>query len=243
MQGEVKEKSTGQRKVSLDILKILMAFLVVALHGNNFLADVSPLLAYFFREGIGRIAVPMFLLINGFYFFEIRTQKQFFNLIKRLLFLYLIWVFLYYLLWHSPGSGILKIVKQLLVGPLHLWYLIQSLFAFIMLWIIRRLNYKILFSIFIICTISGICLQYMDIYSLKKITMTAYRNFLFFCFPFIFIGYSLNKFSFQEKKMKWNMLFLLSIIILILEVSLNYIFGKGSLDILVSLYVISLCYS
>ncbi|MGI9581565.1 acyltransferase family protein [Chryseobacterium sp. RRHN12] len=238
MQEGIKEKPAGQRKVSIDILKIVMAFLVVGLHGNNFLADVNPLLAYFFREGIGRTAVPMFLLINGFYFFEIQSKKQFFNLIKRLLFLYLIWVFLYYPLWHSPGSNILKIVKQLLIGPLHLWYLIESLFAFIMLWAIRRLNYKIVFSIFIICTLSGICLQYMDIYSLKKITMTAYRNSLFFCFPFIFIGYSLNRFSFQEKKMKWNILFLLSIIILIVEVSLNYVYGKGSFDILVSLYFI-----
>ncbi|WP_431611492.1 acyltransferase family protein [Chryseobacterium sp. 'Rf worker isolate 10'] len=238
MQEEIKEKPSGQRKVSIDILKIVMAFLVVGLHGNNFLADISPLLFYFFREGIGRIAVPMFLLINGFYFFDIKSKKQFFNLIKRLFILYLIWVFLYYSLWHSPGSNILKTVKQLLIGPLHLWYLIESLFAFIMFWVIRRLNYKILFSIFVICSITGICLQYMDIYSLQKITMITYRNFLFFCFPFIFIGYSLNKFSVQEKKMKWNMLLLLSIIILIVEVSSNYIFGKGSFDILVSLYFI-----
>lgn len=56
------------RKISLDILKLLMSFMVVGLHAG-FLGDVDLLGEYLTVNGIFRLAVPTFLVINGFYFF------------------------------------------------------------------------------------------------------------------------------------------------------------------------------
>lgn len=61
------------RNVSLDLLKLLMAIMVVALHAN-FLQEYSLLGSYLLVNGLFRVAVPIFLIINGFYFFNVLIQ-------------------------------------------------------------------------------------------------------------------------------------------------------------------------
>lgn len=56
------------RQISLDIFKLLMSFMVVGLCAG-FLGDVDLLGEYLAVNGIFRLAVPTFLVINGFYFF------------------------------------------------------------------------------------------------------------------------------------------------------------------------------
>ena len=56
-----------ERNVSLDILKLSMAFMVVAAHAR-FLSEISPLGEYLTVNGLFRIILPVFLIINGFFF-------------------------------------------------------------------------------------------------------------------------------------------------------------------------------
>lgn len=61
------------RNGALDVLKIAMAFIVVGMHAG-FLTDISPIAAYLTANGLFRIAVPVFLLINGYFFIGARPR-------------------------------------------------------------------------------------------------------------------------------------------------------------------------
>jgi peptidoglycan/LPS O-acetylase OafA/YrhL len=49
-----------------DSLKLFLAVMVIGLHANLFF-DTSPLANQLFVNGISRIAVPTFFIINGYY--------------------------------------------------------------------------------------------------------------------------------------------------------------------------------
>ena len=73
------------RNLSIDVLKIILAIFVVFLH-MNFLKETYPLMSFLLVNGIFRIAVPVFLVITGFYFFHIDTTKNFKNGCSELFF-------------------------------------------------------------------------------------------------------------------------------------------------------------
>jgi peptidoglycan/LPS O-acetylase OafA/YrhL len=53
-----------QRNITLDILRIVMAFMVIGSHGG-FLREFGQFARYIYVSGIVRIAVPIFLNTNG----------------------------------------------------------------------------------------------------------------------------------------------------------------------------------
>ena len=57
------------RNISLDITKILLACMVVALHVGIFI-DLNPVSYQITVNGLFRIAVPIFFIINGFFFIQ-----------------------------------------------------------------------------------------------------------------------------------------------------------------------------
>jgi len=63
------------RNLTIDVLKIVLAFFVVFLQ-IHFLKNSYPEVSYLLVNGLFRIAVPVFLLITGFYFFYIDTSKK-----------------------------------------------------------------------------------------------------------------------------------------------------------------------
>ena len=63
------------RNLSLDILKIIMAFFVVFLHMHLF-KEVYPSLSYVLVNGLFRLGVPTFLIISGYYFFFIAAKSK-----------------------------------------------------------------------------------------------------------------------------------------------------------------------
>ncbi len=85
------ENSALNRNVSLDILRFSMALSVVGLHAG-FLADLTPLGSCLTVNGIFRIAVPVFLLINGFYFYPVLIKGKSADWLKRVLYLYVFWM-------------------------------------------------------------------------------------------------------------------------------------------------------
>jgi hypothetical protein len=231
-----------KRNLSVDILKFVMAFFIVGLHGELFV-DLSYSLSYFFTQGIARTGVPVFLLISGFYFYEIKDKAKFKNWIKRLFYLYIIWMIVVSIYWLKLSYK--SVIQCFILGYGPLWYLIGALYAFIFVWIIRNINLKMQVALIVVCGIVGIFLQYRDSYDLMsdpnlfyKLGLNTYRNGLFFCFPFIMIGYFINKFSLQKKHVNWLLLLIVGICLLLIETFINYtISGKG-FDILLSLYIL-----
>lgn len=87
-------KAAVNRNIALDLLKLLMAAMVVAIHAEVF-KDINQALSYFTVYGVFRIAVPVFLLINGFYFFQTLRDNRVTIWFKRLIALYLFWMLIY----------------------------------------------------------------------------------------------------------------------------------------------------
>ncbi len=119
------EGSILNRNVALDIFKITAAFMVVGLHAG-FLNDVTSIGNYLTVNGIFRIAVPVFLLINGFYFYPVLVKEKSAYWLKKILYLYFFWMLLYSKVWFRPSEisfiEIAQIAHTLIFGYYHLWY-------------------------------------------------------------------------------------------------------------------------
>ena len=87
----------ANRSLSIDILKVILALMVVGIH-SGFLEDISALGRYLTVSGLFRMAVPIFFVINGFYFFSVPPEKIS-HWFKRVIQLYLFWTIVYIGYW------------------------------------------------------------------------------------------------------------------------------------------------
>ena len=193
-----------ERNISLDILKLIMACMVVALHAE-FLQDFSELGRYLTVNGIFRMAVPIFLLINGFYFYSIfiaNNQRAWF---KKVLILYFFWMAVYSWLWfYIPDLsvfGVAQFVFRFLIGFWHLWYLSGLLGAALILMLLRKLSSFYLWFLIALTFSAGVFIQYVGHYHLSENPLVDHvfnlpwfhRNFLVFSFPFFCAGFLIHK--------------------------------------------------
>ncbi|RFO98004.1 hypothetical protein DIC66_04570 [Rhodoferax lacus] len=194
----------------MDTLKIGLAFMVVGLHAR-FLSDVSPLAEYLTVNGIFRIAVPIFFLINGYFFYPTIVSGRQRMWIRKVLVLYILWMILYSPFWirfpffgsvQNVSSTLLEIVK----GYYHLWYVVGMVGAASTLIVLQNIDIRNLKAVILICFLSGVCIQYFGAFHLinnnyidKILNMNAvHKNFLFVSFPFFAIGFILNKYKIVE---------------------------------------------
>ncbi|WP_435522691.1 acyltransferase family protein [Chryseobacterium indoltheticum] len=227
------------RNLSIDILKIILAFFVVFLH-MNFLKETYPLLSYLLVNGLFRIAVPVFLVITGFYFFHIDTPKKLKKWLFRTFLLYAIWMLIYISYWKDNDEILLTIV----FGYHHLWYLIGTCFSGLILYFLKNQNSRLLFGLAIFLFLFGYIVQilgnlhYLDAESDSLLNdYLLYRNFLFVCFPFLTIGFLINKYAIDISTYKnSSLLVILSVLCVIAESFFNYKYiSNESTDILFSL--------
>lgn len=198
------------RNVSLDVLKLLMAFMVVGLHAG-FLGELSSLGSYLSVNGLFRVAVPVFLIINGYYFYPVLAKNFQVDWLKKVLILYIVWMLFYSYFWFSVPDlslvGVIKLVKNILIGYHHLWYISGMLGAAVLLMILKRLSSAILIATIMISSIVGIGIQYIGNYHyfegsiLDKLFNLNWfhRNFMLFSYPFFCIGYLINKHNLHER--------------------------------------------
>ncbi|MDR0798498.1 MAG: acyltransferase [Dysgonamonadaceae bacterium] len=230
-----------QRNLSIDILKIVMAFLVVGLHGRIFL-DYSYSMYYLFVQGFTRLAVPTFLIISGYYFYDIQTKETYHQWIKRLFYLYAIWTIIYSPCWFVWSY---RVLLPLFLGYWHLWYLIGALYAFVLVWWMRRLSPSIQTGMMITCALIGLFLQYNYNYGfthqldfLYRFGNRIYMNGLFQCLPFILMGYLIRRFSLDKKKMNEWLWLAVALLYFVAEVAINYRYNGKDFDLLFNLYLL-----
>ncbi len=134
-----------QRYDTIDLMKVILAFLVVALHQQPFLEGYEVL------RSVARLAVPLFFITSGFFFFK--KQKQLLpdrtaaalhrrSYLRRCLRLYLCWflillpVTLWYRRWHTFGllHGILRFLVSFLLGSTFVasWYLMALIIGILL---------------------------------------------------------------------------------------------------------------
>ena len=192
------------RNISLDLLKFAMALMVVALH-SRFLQDIDPQISYILVNGLFRIAVPTFFVINGFYFFLSVERNQFLRWFQRITILTMFWIIIYSYFWIPDWS--MKTFISIVEGYYHLWYLHAMIGAGILLLIFKRLSLPLLISLMLIGYIMGVVLQYVSYYqyfapSELNITLNHipnYRNTFMTAFPYFGCGYLIHRYELHNK--------------------------------------------
>lgn len=205
-------KGQIERNVTLDYFKIFLSLLVITIHLRPIFGPglKSAMLA----DGIARIAVPCFFIINGYYF---ANKAGSFKAVKKylghLLLIYLVWSLIYSPYYYS--SGFLGILETLVFGYSHLWYVIGLIIGIIVLVSLKKVikNDTVLLMIGIGLFITGHFLEPM------RDALYFVRNGLTFGFPFIMIGYYLKVKNVSETiKEKYLVpVLLLSFIFLLIE--------------------------
>ncbi|NDV78055.1 acyltransferase family protein [Dysgonomonas sp. 511] len=201
-----------QRHVLLDYYKILLSIFVVIIHIPFF--KETPTCQGLMNDNIARIAVPSFFIINGYFLFTVLEKGHFFKYIKRSILLYIFWMVVY-LPFYFSDLNIKKIVVTLFFGWHHLWYIIAWIVSSIIITIIykSKFNTKVCFIISLSFIFLGYFLQFTDIHNFH-----FYRNALSCSFPFILIGYLINKNKILQKRFKYiDLLILFSLTVFILE--------------------------
>lgn len=204
-----------------------------------------PVLGFVLCNGLFRIAVPMFLVISGYYFVNIDTLDKLKKWVIRLGVLYIIWMLFYTPFWTRSIHGLLL---NILMGYGHLWYLIGTLFAGVLLYTLRNVDAKLLFGISVFLFLIGFSIQTIgNLHVLdhdRDIVFNdlhLYRNFLFFCFPFLVIGFLLRK---GENRMTIKPSLITLVIaggLLVMESFLTFLINDNleSVDLLLSLLIIT----
>jgi surface polysaccharide O-acyltransferase-like enzyme len=193
------------RNAAIDQLKLALTFMVVALHCGMG-AEVGLIVEHLLVNGVFRVAVPVFLLINGYYFFGAAERGQGVAWLRRVGALYATWMVIYAYLWLRPiiaRDSFESILHELIFGYYHLWYLPGMLFAAALMLLFRSFGSYVLLAIVLVLHTSGVLIQYFGSlgyiggsgFDLFLASKQAHRNFLLFCFPFFCLGYLLGKYN------------------------------------------------
>lgn len=125
-----------KRKYHYDILRILAAFSVVMLHSaaqywyDLDIRSTQWVVANSYNA-ISRFGVPIFVMISGAIFldksYELNIKKLYKHNILRLVILYIVWSVIYGLYdcrtWDIEVAGIKAVLKEMLLGRYHLWFI------------------------------------------------------------------------------------------------------------------------
>lgn len=223
-----------ERNITLDYFKIILSILVINIH--SIVVPIYPpedtalwpqlvyKLEWLFSHGITKIAVPLFFIING-YFLDLSNTPKVVQHVKRLFIIYIVWA-LFYLPVSYPYMDGATLIRVFIIGFLHLWYLPALIGAIIMLFFVNKVikNRIILVLLAIILFSIGYWIQMKDPYTNTE--MLKYRNFLFFGFPFVLIGYVLKKINLKRYRKIMVILTLLGFVILMLESYLDMVYQR-----------------
>lgn len=144
---------------AIDIAKFVCAILIVSIHTKPFI-DYSNLINCYFEDVFSRLAICLFFVISGYYFFKgldfengkIRkskeNRKKLLKYVSRVFILYAVWS-LVYLLWMIPEwyqTGWLSIKAFIDFGIgffrngsyFHLWFLVSLIYAIPIIYFILR---------------------------------------------------------------------------------------------------------
>lgn len=196
----------------IDLLKYIVAFLVVGIHLLPF-KDINDSVSWLFTDVICRIAVPFYFISAGYFLYG-KGINRIIKYVKRILTLYIIYTILYIpmILIEYRAKGFT--VKQMAVtffkeslfkgSYTHLWFFPALSIGACLCYLLFRYvsNVKIVtgvITIFYFVGVLGNEFQFlfrdtMDFY--YEIFFTT-RNGVFFAFPLIAIGYMLRIPSFN----------------------------------------------
>lgn len=201
-------------KINIDTLRFIMSLFVVAIHIEPF-NQINYNLDLFVTRILGRIAVPLFLCITGYYILEkaIQNKKNLKKYTIKILKLYFLCILIYLPIDIYTGKSESLILKDILVNGTfyHLWYFPALLTGlWITFYLIKKLGQKSLFvTIFLyiiglfgdsyyglIVNNSVLSWFYQCLFNLFDYT----RNGIFLAPIFLNIGYLVKIKHYSDKK-------------------------------------------
>lgn len=203
-----------QRNFSIDIIKSVAALLVICIH-TGYPSVVGDYVVAFCR-----VAVPLFLLISGYYYQVIIERKRILSYYKKILILTII-SSVFYFIANGIDLNYLKVFrwdKMLMFSfPItgdHLWYL----YSLINVLVVLAICYKIRNKLFYLIPFLLLC-NYILSFSPK---FWLYRNFLFTSLPYFLLGMYFYNHTDSVKTLFKNknhciLIFITSIILLCFE--------------------------
>lgn len=242
-----------KRNLALDLLRLFAAFMVVGIHGH-FYADIDLAVSNFLENYFFRIAVPIFLLASGYYFHKTsiknKTSRPWYI---RTIWLYSAWTLVYIFPICKESGSTTELIKILLLGYWHLWYLPAIILAAIVSQKISGIRQPYIWLGMGLAYLAGTTLQYIANYHmvdnevLRKIIAKghAHRNFLFFAFPFFQLGYLISRDKLLSKisNFQLTLILLAGIFGIMVEFVINSLNGLDyheKFDMLFSLPLIAL---
>ncbi len=244
-----------QRNAGTDGLKIALAMMVVALHASLF-TETAEYLNYLFVNGLLRIAVPTFFIINGFYFYPlIAKRRPFWGWARRLGALYGLWMLIYLPFYWPEHLGASRdqigLLEKFVFGYHHLWYLVGTLGAGAVLYVLRNRSDRQILGIGAGLFMAGYVIQAISMYAPPEHGLSGYlfhsgwifRNFLFFGFPLFSMGYLIAKHRLHKAPRRDpQLLFAIlgAVILLVLESTAHYYLQplKDGVDMYLSLLIL-----
>lgn len=235
----------GGRDGALDVLKLVLAFLVIGLHGN--VLREAGTAANIPVHAVLRLAVPTFFLISGL-FLHAMSPAQTRTWAWRLLVMYAGWSLVYTLPWllaqpRSPAET----VTTLVFGHHHLWFLSALIGAGLLLDRMRAFSTPLLLGLAGLTFATGVAIQYAgNLHLAADAGLDAllnqfwvYRNFLFFGFPFLTLGFLTARHApaLALPRRTTGLLFLAGLALLSAERALNVLLtgGRESFDLMLAL--------
>lgn len=206
------------RNIAIDYSKLIFSFLVIAIHCQT--VTGSPLIDWGIQNGIARISVPFFFLVNGFYLPP--SGKHCAHYFKRLFSIYVVWSIIYLPFWSADLKW--QVIFSIM-GYHHLWYLSALIFASLVLFILEKYQtpHRFLFLGSFVLFFTGFVLAQTGINIYK------YRNFIFMGFPFICLGHLIRYHSHRFISLNNKTLFSLCTIFLISLLSESFLTYNGIL--------------
>lgn len=223
-----------ERIVRIDYFKLILSFLVITIHMQPLFGEDS-LVGWLISNGIARIAVPCFFIISGYFISEkLDDGKYLKKYLLHLLVVYIVWSLIYLPVYYQeiePRS----FITFALLGYYHLWFLPALITGVLFLKIAKLFikKDKILLFTGMLFFIIGFVMEYKGLY------YRFYCNGLFFGYPFLVLGYVVNKRIWIERfKGFWLYLILtLAFASLLLDVYATYLMQTPK-NMLLSLIVL-----
>ncbi len=183
------------RIYSLDYLKLALAVLVAFAHTYWLQTNMTPGL-FMIGNGLMRVMVPTFCIIAGYFLYSAVERGKGRKWLYRVGMLYLFWMAVYLPFWLNEVHGPVSLIKTLVWGYFHLWFMAGILVAGMVVLLVcsfaRRIaparEYRLLMAAAAICAVIGVTLQYIALSGIAQIGVKKFSNGLFMCFPFVAIG-------------------------------------------------------
>lgn len=195
------------RSRAVDLLKLALALMVVGIHANPFreLGRTALLLT---GEGIYRLGVPIFLLLNGYFLQAALSKGRGWSYVRRAVTLYVLWMVLYLPVYWTAleAQTWWQNLRMLVFGYWHLWYLSGMALAAALIVPIGHWSTQRLGLLALVTLAAGLGLFYGQSWDMFRIDtpllsdpLLAHRNALVLCLPYLLIGLLIHRLDLAQR--------------------------------------------